>query len=281
MDPLVFIFITILILAPISWIRHIERFSGGFIFAVLVILTMVLTMIVFESIKIADDDNEAGPDWQMFNKDKYYIMISLSFYMFEGIGSMLPIMESSDCKDDFSYLLAAALSTLCGVHIIFSELSYYTYGDDLNEPIIIFKLPAENAWVIIAKILFCIQIIISYPLVIYVTNNIIEQLIFSKMNYSELRKWLKNLSRTIIVTSAVFIGYYFYKHLHKILGFTGIVLGAYIVLVTPSFIHNKLVAKTPCARCFNYFIIIYAILMGLVFGSLIIINWNEPETAKK
>ena len=205
---------------------------------------MVITLVTFESIKINENDNEAGPNWQMFNEEKYYIMISLSFYMFEGIGSVLPVMEASDSKENFTYLLAGALATLCAIHITFSELSYYTYGDDLNEPILIFKLPESNPWVVIVKILFITQILISYPLQIFITNNILESFIFAKMQYSELRKWLKNLSRTIVVTAAVFIGYLCYKHLHKVLGFTGIVLGAYIVLITPSLIHNKLVAKT-------------------------------------
>lgn len=153
-DPLVFIFIGILILAPISWVRHIERFKIGFIFGICVIFAMLVTLVVFESMKINENNNDAGPNWQAINEDNYYIMVSLSFYMFEGIGSLLPVMEASESKENFNFLLIAALSTLCFIHIVFSELSYYTYGDDLNEPIIIFKLPEDNVWVIIIKLFF-------------------------------------------------------------------------------------------------------------------------------
>ena len=201
----------------------------------------------------------------------------MAFYMFEGIGSVLPIMEASDVKDSFNMLVGIALATLCTIHIIFSEFSYYVYGNDLNEPILIQKLPEENWVVVVAKIIFAANLLISYPLIIYVTNSVIESLIFSKMKYSELRKWLKNLSRTIIVFAAISIGYTFYKNLHKILGFTAIVLGSWIVLITPSALHNRLVAKTTCDKCFNWFIIIYALLMGLVFGTIIIYTWDDPE----
>jgi hypothetical protein len=102
---------------------------------------MVILVIIFECMLLAEHDNEAGPGWKAFNEDKYYIMISLAFYMFEGIGSVLPVMEASDAKENFNYLLGSALATLCFVHIIFSELAYYTYGNDLNEPILIQKLP--------------------------------------------------------------------------------------------------------------------------------------------
>jgi hypothetical protein len=96
--------------------------------------------------------------------------------------------------------------------------------------------------VVVAKILFCANLLISYPLIIYVTNNVIESIIFAKMEYSLLRKWLKNLSRTIVVFSAVTIGYTFYYSLHKILGFTAIVVGSWVVIIFPSAIHNKLIA---------------------------------------
>lgn len=60
-------------------------------------------------------------------------MWALSFYMFEGVGSVLPVMEASTMKDNFSVLLGCALGTLLCVHIYFSELSYYTFGDSLKE----------------------------------------------------------------------------------------------------------------------------------------------------
>lgn len=54
---------TILILAPLSWIRTIERFKIGFIFAGFAILFMLITVIVFVSLIIRDHDNNAGPGW--------------------------------------------------------------------------------------------------------------------------------------------------------------------------------------------------------------------------
>jgi amino acid permease len=173
-DPWIFIIITLLIHAPLSWIRQIERFQDFYVFAVFSILGMIILVVVFESMLLSEHDNEAGPGWTAFNEDKYFIMICLAFYMFEGIGSVLPVMEASDAKDNFNVLLVSALATLCCVHIVFSELSYYVYGNDLNEPILILKLPADNWVVVVAKILFCVNLLISYPLVIYVTNNVIE-----------------------------------------------------------------------------------------------------------
>ena len=64
-------------------------------------------------------------------------MVGLSFYMFEGIPAILPIMESSEAKENFSYIIIAALGTLCIINIGFSELCYYAFGDNITEPIIL------------------------------------------------------------------------------------------------------------------------------------------------
>lgn len=57
--------------------------------------------------------------------------------MFEGIPTILPIMEASDAKQQFPLIIALALGTLCVINIGFSELTYYAYGDDIKEPLII------------------------------------------------------------------------------------------------------------------------------------------------
>jgi hypothetical protein len=62
------------------------------------------------------------------------------------------------------------------------------------------------------------------------------------MRHSELRKWLKNLSRTIVIFLAVFVGVTYYHYMPKILGLIGVILGAIVVIITPALIHNKLVA---------------------------------------
>ena len=104
-------------------------------------------------------------------------------------------------------------------------------------------MPERNPFVIFAKIFFLANVIFSYPLYIIVTNQIIESFIFKKMKNSELRKWLKNLSRTIITILAVLIAVTFYHKLPKILALSGIILGAVIVLILPPLIHNKIVLK--------------------------------------
>jgi amino acid permease len=143
----------IAILAPLTWIRTIETFKIFFIFSGIVILASVITISIFDSIRINDDNGEAGPEWKAFNEDNYWTMVGLSFFMFEGIPTILPIMEASNEKENFSIIIIIALSTLCLINITFSELCYYAFGDYIKEPLIILQMPEENPAIIIDKIL--------------------------------------------------------------------------------------------------------------------------------
>jgi CBS domain containing-hemolysin-like protein len=68
-------------------------------------------------------------------------MIGIAFFQYEGIGTVLPVMEASNAKENFTLLVIAALATIFSFHVIFSELIYYAYGNDIKEPIIIFQIP--------------------------------------------------------------------------------------------------------------------------------------------
>lgn len=82
-----------------------------------------------------DERNYKQPTvYYAINMEHYWDMIGFSFFMFEGIGSVMPVMNACTdaAKDQFHVLIAAALATLCTIYIIFSSLCYYTFGDDLT-----------------------------------------------------------------------------------------------------------------------------------------------------
>ena len=125
----------------------------------------------------------------------------------------------------------------------------------------------------IVELLFLGNIIFSYPLVINVTNYVIESAIFSSMEYSELRKWLKNLSRTIVIATSLAISSAFYYYLPKIMGLAAVLLGTTVVMITPALLNNALVAETKCSRGVNYTLIVYAGIVTVFLAFFIIYTW--------
>jgi hypothetical protein len=53
----VFMLITVLIFAPLVWIRTVETFRIGYVFGSVVIFIMIIVVIAFSSIVIHDNNN--------------------------------------------------------------------------------------------------------------------------------------------------------------------------------------------------------------------------------
>lgn len=275
-NMVVYLVVTILVFAPLLWVRTVETFQVGYIFAVILIATLLIvaSALIFQG--LADQQWEAGEGWTAFNSEQFIIMWGLSFYMYEGVGCVMPVMEASEYKENFTVLLVAALVTLCATHVGFSELCYYYWGATLKEPIVTEQLPQGNWFLILAKLLFCVNILFSIPLIVYITNQIVEGFVFQKMRFSHVRTWLKNLSRTVILTCSALVSYFFYYQLHKVFSLIGVLLGSFIVIVTPALVHYKLVSDTKCSKVVNVLIIIYAIVAALALGSLLLYTWSRP-----
>ena len=108
-----------------------------------------------------------------------------------------------------------------------------------------------------------------------VTNYVIESAIFSKMDYSELRKWLKNLSRTTVIALSLTITSFFYYILPKIMGLCGVLLGTTVVMITPAILNNTLVAKTCCDKTINWTLIVYAVIVTVFLTFFLIYTWDS------
>lgn len=123
------------------------------------------------------------------------------------------------------------------------------------------------------SLFFCVHLLFSYPLVIVVTNTILESFIFYRMKHSTLRTWLKNLSRTLVLTAGVVVATTFYYSLPHLISLVGVVFGSFVVIITPSLVHYNLCAESAISKAFDLFIFIYAVCMITILGSLVIYDW--------
>ena len=82
----------------------------------------------------------------------------------------MPLMAIAKDKKTFITLLKGCLLILCFTYIVFAELCYYTFGENLTAPIVMNLMPNDNIIIVITKFLFIINLVLSYPLCIYSTN---------------------------------------------------------------------------------------------------------------
>lgn len=125
-------------------------------------------------------------------------MIGFSIFSFEGIGVVLPILDVTAKPEHYPKVIIAVLSTVMITYVGFGQFCLFTYGDKL-EGIITSNLPRGTVFVYLIKLAFCFNLFITYPLVLYPTNMIVESYVYKNMPKGPKRKWLKNLTRAIMI----------------------------------------------------------------------------------
>ena len=173
-----FLILVVCILWPIAWVNNIAKFAFTYMLGNLLILMTIIVVCVYCGLLLTQN-HSVGPGLKAYNKDGFWLMVGFSIYAYEGIGVVMPIMQASAEPDKFIKCLIAAICTLTVIFLFFGELTYITFGSDLDEPFVTEMLPASNLGVEIIKILFCFNLVFSYPITINPTNTILESYIFS------------------------------------------------------------------------------------------------------
>ena len=78
------------------WVRKLEYFRYGFILAVISIFTACAVIASFCIGDLIDRDWVKPQDTAYYsvNPDRYWDMVGFSFFMFEGIGCVMPVMDA-------------------------------------------------------------------------------------------------------------------------------------------------------------------------------------------
>ena len=93
--------------------------------------------------------------------------------------------------------------TVAVLYISFGQFCVIAWGSTLDEsPLITDKLP--NDWVGWSiQILFALNLIFSFPLVLYPAHIIVENYLYSSWPKSKKRQWSKNFTRMLLVAFVV------------------------------------------------------------------------------
>lgn len=202
----------IVLYTPMAWVRSLSVWSKGYFIGIVMIVFTTLLISIF-SAKNLITDGPQNEGFKPFNKDKMWSMIGFSFYSFEGIGPLLPVMLESKNPLRFPKILKYALITLVIYFTLFGLISYKYFGD-MNEPIVINNMDNNNLAIKVTKLLFCVNLVFSYPITIHPTNNILESFLFAFLNpESKVRYWLSNFTRMVICFLGCFFSIMFQSRL--------------------------------------------------------------------
>lgn len=277
-----FALIVLALFSPIAWVRKIEAFKSGFIWAFAMIVITLITISAFCISKninhsrqmqqgMLADHKAQGSNASLphdhftemglvpINYDSYWNTIGFSFFMYEGIGGVMPVMSATKDREEFPTILAITLGFLTTMYICFAELCYYTYGKNLDKPIIMEMMPADNPIIQIVKLAFVVNLVFSYPLTIFITNLILESYTCRRFKKAtRTRKWLKNMQRTAVLLAGILCALYLKDSLDRVLSLSGCILGTTVCLTMPALSHYSLLARTTKEKAVDLFILVFA-----------------------
>jgi len=135
--------------------------------------------------------------------------------------------------------------------MIFGQVCAIAWGAGITTPLITDKLPGNPTtepksywlgWTI--KILFSLNLIFTFPLVLYPAHRVIENYIFAGWAKSKKRQWFKNLSRTILVGIVTGFTVLMGHTIDSFIPVLGALTCTPIAFMFPAIFHYKAVAET-------------------------------------
>ena len=146
----------------------------------------------------------------------------------------------------------------------------------MTTPLITDNLPQGPVTYIIL-FLFSLNLVFSYPLVLYPAHVIIENRLYAGWNKSRKRQMFKNNSRTILVFLTVCLTILLGDKLDKFLSIVGALTCTPIAFTFPALFHLKACAESTADKVidislflFSMAILIYCTLQG-------VLNWNHED----
>jgi proton-coupled amino acid transporter len=131
---------------------------------------LITTVIVIVYTIIYATKHPVAEGIEVINSKTFLNVVGFAVYSYEGIGIIIPVMDITENKEQFPKILLTVLTTVFLLYTFFGEFCYIIYGSAITKPLITSNLPEGDPVVSIIKVLFCINLFFTYPLVIYPAN---------------------------------------------------------------------------------------------------------------
>jgi proton-coupled amino acid transporter len=162
------------------------------------------------------------------------------------------------------------------VYVCFGYFCVNAWGTEITTPLITDQLP--QGWVTYTiLILFSLNLIFSYPLVLYPAHIIIENIIYSGVPKSRTRQMFKNNSRTILVFGTLCLTIMLGDKLDKFLSILGALTCTPIAFTFPALFHLKAVAETTAQKVVDILLIVFSLIILVYCTYKGLVNWNEDD----
>ncbi|KAL0141711.1 transmembrane amino acid transporter protein-domain-containing protein [Mucor lusitanicus] len=215
------------------------------------------------------------------NPANFALMIGTATFSFEGIGLIIPIVESMERPERFPFVLTLGMVIVCVIYILIGTISYLAYGDTIQSAVI-YNFPADNKLTIAVELLYSLAICLTAPLMLFPALKIIENGLFRKFRSGKDSfrvKWSKNVYRTALCVLCAAIAFGIGgDNLDKFVSLVGSVACVPLCFIFPGMFHWK-VCKKNIDKLWNALLMIFGLGIMIYTLYVSIDSWIHPTAA--
>ena len=268
--------ICFIILFPLVLVRKIQTFAKFHVFGDVMVGLLVVVSMTYAATSVVNNGWTGGdynpmmpnPNLTFFNPKQWPNCIGFAVYSFEGIGVILPIQDITEDKENYFKIICITCFIITAIYFIYAEFCLFAWFGEMSpeKPLITEYLPF-NWFTDLVKFLFACQLIISYTLVIYPANMIVEGYMFGSWPKSRKRQMAKNISRAFIIICTIVTALAIYNKLESFLSIVGSLSCTPIAFTLPAWFHYKACAKDQKAKLIDLAVIAMSLFI-LVFCTI-------------
>ncbi|KAK9764572.1 hypothetical protein K7432_007809 [Basidiobolus ranarum] len=274
-----FIFMQLAFYVPFAMVRKIKAFSYGSLVANVFILFGIVYIFYVD----IDHFVTVGTgDFKLFNSQDFPLFIGTALFSFEGIGLVLPVVNSMKEPKRFPVVLASVIVSVTAIFVGVGAVSYAAFGSS-TETIILLNMPDNQPTTKVVQFCYVAAILLTLPLMIFPATKILEGAIFGGRSgrKSTMVKWEKNLFRALLCVCLSLISWGGASNLDNFVSLIGGFGCIPLLFIYPALFHFKTCAKNIWVKTGDIILSLFGFGVMIFVTYISIKSWSTSEVVNR
>jgi proton-coupled amino acid transporter len=259
-----------LLLAGLSLVRKIDIFAATHVFGNIMMVTAFISLFYYGSWDLKTKGNHWN-EVDFIYPSQFSAVLGSAIFSFEGIGLLMPVQNLTEDKEDFKRIFKNVMITCAALYSGIGLFAVLVWGDGTQQ-LVMENLPLNGfTWAI--KVLYCLNLMFTFPLQLYPINTMIEDHLFKEWPKSRKRQASKNLTRTLLVALTALACLSLGNKGDKFVSLAGAVTCTPVAFLLPALFHFKTCAVTQKQRIIDISLIILSGVILVFTTTLCLITW--------
>ncbi|PVU92979.1 hypothetical protein BB561_003524 [Smittium simulii] len=259
---------------PISMVRKIKNFSILALVADVFIVIGLAYLFYYDGFILA---TEGIADIKLFNPVTFPLLIGTAVFSFEGIGLVIPVIDSMKTPSDFPKVLSLTVFISASLFIAAASLSYMAFGDKV-ETVILLNFTSGGSFTSFIQFLYSLAIVFSVPLQLFPAIRILESGLFTKSGKrNPMVKWQKNAFRLVLCLVIAAISIMVADQLDEFVSVIGTFACVPLSFIYPTLFHYLAIDSSKIVKIKNLFLFFFGILVMFYVTNLTLQQWGSSK----